>query len=188
MRHQYSCIDFIELPPANDNHLPAPLPGAHRRLAPAVIHRIPPEWMLPDDLLLEAKAAGVQNPEAHLERLKAGPVGGQRGIFEDHLSKYVRGMFGKWRTWEETDRAKASGVDSTRVNPGLTVTPAERVAGLPRWVRKSTAERCAQEGRDVRMLALNFARTHHINPKNLDVNLAAQAFEQYLERVRKEAA
>lgn len=183
MRHQYSCIDFIEVTPANDINPPVPEPGAYQKLPPSVIWRIPPDWCLPDELRDEAKLAGVQNPDAHLERLKAGPVGGRRGIFEDNLPAYVRSMFGKWRTWEETDRAKVM-----PKGEAPTVTPADRVKGLPAWVRKSQAEKAAIEGRDIRALAQNFARTHHINPKNLDVNLAAQAFEQYLERVRKEAA
>jgi len=189
MRHQYTCIDFIEVAPANDvvpyNAIVASKPedGAHRRIPSAVIHRIPAEWILSDELRADAKIAGVLNPDAHLERLKAGPVGGARGIFEDNLERYIRSMFGKWRTWEETDRAKLMPKGEAPA-----VTPADRVKGLPGWVRKSQAEKATAEGREIRALAMNFARTHHINPKNLDVNLAAQAFEQYLERVRKEAA
>lgn len=186
MRHLYSCIDFIEVRPANDISPPVPPAGAHRKLPPAVIHRIPAEWILPDELLVEARAAGVQNPQAHLDRLKAGPVGGARGIFEDNLEGYVRSMFGKWRTWEETDRAKAR--EKLTGSPLPPPPAAERVKGLPSWVRKTMADRVTSEGRDIVALAKNFARTHHINPKTLDVAVAAQAFEQYLERVRKEAA
>lgn len=130
--------------------------------------------------------AGVQNPDHHLERLKTGPVGGARGIFPDRIEGYVRGLFGSWKTWEETDRAKAlvKATGSPLPPPAAT----ERVPGWPKWIRKSVAAQLKAEGRDVRALAKLFAKTHHINPSNLDVSVAAQAFEQYLERVRKEAA
>lgn len=187
MRHQHTCIDFVEVAPANDtNPIPLP-PGAHRVDPGAVIHRIPPDWTLPDDLRVDAKTAGVADPDAHLERLKAGPVGGARGIFADQLHSYLRGMFGKWRTWEETDRAKAAQKGSGAAPPPPVPSP-ERMKGWPAWVRKSVAERVTAEGRDVRALAKLFARTHHIPPQNLDLPVAAQAFEQFLERVRKEAA
>jgi hypothetical protein len=187
MRHLYSSIDFIEVgTPANDINPPAPPAGAHHKLAPAVIHRIPAAWTLSDGLRSEAQLAGVQSPDAHLDRLKAGPVGGARGIFEDQLDGYVRSMFGRWRTWEETDRARAR--EKATGSPLPPLPPAERVKGLPAWIRKAVATQVKSEGRDVVALAKNFARTHHIPPNNLDVAVAAQAFEQYLERVRKEAA
>lgn len=186
MRHISTCIDFIELPPpANDNNLQPP--SAPTRSV--TIDRIPEGWVLPDDLRSEAKVAGVLDPDAHLARLRTGPVGGTRGLFPDQLPTYIRGLFPKWRTWEETDRAKAA--DKGKCPPGVDiapVNPAERLKGWPAWVRKSQVAQLKAEGRDAAALAKLFAKTHHINPQNLDVNLAAQAFESFLERVRKEAA
>lgn len=186
----HTCIDFVEVSsladypnrPANDNHLQPP--SAPCRTVP--IDRIPEAWILSDALRSEARLAGVLDPDAHLARLKTGPVGGTRGIFPDQLEAYVRSLFGKWRTWEETDRAKAlvKATGSPLPPPPST----ERVPGWPKWIRKSVAAQVKAEGRDVRALAKLFAKTHHINPSNLDVAVAAQAFEQYLERVRKEAA
>lgn len=175
----YTCIDFIEVRPANDNHLQPPRPDG-------TTNRIPDSFQLTDELRSEAKLAGVLAPDDHLARLRTGPVGGARGIFPDELPNYIRSLFGKWRTWEETDRAKAlvKATGSSLPPPPET----ERIAGWPKWIRKSVAERLKAEGRDVRALAKLFAKTHHINPQNLDVSVAAQAFEQYLERVRKEAA
>lgn len=187
MRHQYSCIDFIELPPANDNNLPT-FSGYTPPLARGVtIDRIPESWVLSDALRSEAKAAGVLDPDAHLARLRTGPVGGTRGIFPDQLEAYVRSLFGKWRTWEETDRARAS-KDNARTYSLAPVPSAEQVKGWPKWIRKSVVEKLKAEGRDAAALAKLFAKSHHINPSTLDVPVAAQAFEQYLERVRKEAA
>lgn len=130
--------------------------------------------------------AGVENPDHHLARLKAGPVGGARGIFPDRIPGYIRTLFGNWKTWEEVDRAKAR--EKATGSPLPPVPSAERVPGWPKWIRKSVADRVTAEGRDVRALAKLFVKTHHINPYDLDVAVAAQAFEQYLERVRKEAA
>ena len=190
MRHQYSCIDFIELPPANDNNDP-PSNAIAASKPPTrpdgTIDRIPADWVLSEELRAAAKMVGVQNPDDHLARLRTGPVGGARGIFPDQLDAYIRGQFGRWRTWEETDRARR--VDIATVNPGLTApAPAERVKGWPAWVRRSQVEKLKAEGRDAAALAKLFARTHHIPPNNLDVAVAAQAFEQFVERVRKEAA
>lgn len=81
-------------------------PGSYER-APTVIYRIPEGWQLGDELREEARIAGVQRVDEHFARLKTGPIGGSRGVFAQDLADYVRGMFGKWRAWEETDRAKA---------------------------------------------------------------------------------
>lgn len=195
MRHQYSCIDFIEVPPANDvapysaivaSKPPTPPDGGFELRPDGTTVRIPAWWVLPDDLRDAAKMAGVLAPDDHLARLRTGPVGGARGIFPDELPGYIQSLFTKWRTWEEVDRAKAlvKATGSPLPPPAAT----ERVPGWPKWIRKSVAAQLKAEGRDVRALAKLFAKTHHINPSNLDVAVAAQAFEQYLERVRKEAA
>ena len=58
-------------------------------------------------LRAEAVMAGVTDLDARIETLRAGPIGGSRGIFPDKLDDYIRSSFGKWKTWAETDRAKA---------------------------------------------------------------------------------
>lgn len=77
-------------------------------LAPTVLHRIPEDWQMGEELVAAARAAGVQDPVRWFNKLKLGPIGGSRGVFAVDLSAYIRDCFGKWRTWEETDRAKAS--------------------------------------------------------------------------------
>ncbi len=83
--------------------------GEHFVLAPTVIHRIPDDWRLGDELRAEAIAAGVHpdDIDRRFDELKGGPIGGRRGIFAANLSRYVRRQFGKWKTWGEEDRAKA---------------------------------------------------------------------------------
>lgn len=73
---------------------------------PLVLKRIPEGWQMGEELVAEAKLAGVQEPEKWYEKLKRGPIGGQRGVFAQELAAYIRDMFPKWRTWEETERAK----------------------------------------------------------------------------------
>lgn len=194
MPHQ-PCIDFVQTTPlpANDTTPQQRPPEPRSRVSSGapILDRIPLDYALSEALRGEAKAAGVLDPDAHLARLRTGPIGGARGIFADQLDAYIRACFGKWRTWEETDRAKAQGgVDSRRLNPGSTTPPssAERIPGWPAWVRKSTMLALKAEGRDAAALAKLFAKTHHIPVNTLDVSIASQLFEQFVERVRKEAA
>lgn len=74
---------------------------------PVVLRRIPDDWTLSEALRAEAVMAGVTDLDARIETLRAGPIGGSRGIFPDKLDDYIRSSFGKWKTWAETDRAKA---------------------------------------------------------------------------------
>jgi hypothetical protein len=95
----------------------SPQPPGYVVVSPAVMRRIPGDWQLGDELVAEARAAGVKDPAAHLARLKQGPIGGQRGVFPDQLADYIRSQFGKWRTWEETDRAKAASTGERQPGP-----------------------------------------------------------------------
>ncbi len=63
-------------------------------------------WEPSPELENGAVMAGVRNFADHIARLRTGPIGGTRGVFADELDAYIESMFGKWRTWEETDRAK----------------------------------------------------------------------------------
>ena len=76
------------------------------------IDKIPASWQPSDALRAEATIAGVRNFDDRLKNLRAGPVGGTRGIFETDIDGYVASFFGKWRTWDETDAAKAAAAAS----------------------------------------------------------------------------
>lgn len=64
------------------------------------------DWEPSEELRAAAGMAGVQKLDEHIARLRTGPIGGQRGVFKDELDAYIESMFGKWRAWEETDRAR----------------------------------------------------------------------------------
>lgn len=150
---------------------------------PAVLHRIPSDWQLADELVAEARMAGVRDPQAAFAKLKLGPIGGQRGVFPDQFVDYIRSQFGKWRTWEETDRAKQP------VNPGVVDTPtAPKVKGMPPWVRESHLTFASVHELDLRAEAKAFVKAHHINPSNLRPVDAAEAFTHFLLSRRTEAA
>ncbi len=63
-------------------------------------------WEPSDELRADATIAGVERLDDRIASLRSGPIGGQRGVFKDDIDNYIRGFFGQWRTWEETDRAK----------------------------------------------------------------------------------
>lgn len=64
-------------------------------------------WEAPPGLVTEAIAMGltVEAFDRRLLELRAGPIGGRRGTFD--RTDFVRLQLPKWRTWEETERAKA---------------------------------------------------------------------------------
>lgn len=157
-------------------------PGSYVTVANVVMHRIPSDWQLGDGLVAEARAAGVKDPGAHLARLKQGPIGGQRGVFPDQLADYIRSQFGKWRTWEETDRAKAQATGA----PEPPAAP--KVKGMPAWVRESHLTFAAMNGLNLKDEAKAFAKGHHIPPRSLRPIDAAEAFTHYLLGRRGEAA
>ena len=65
-------------------------------------------WEPPPGLRDEAVMAGVPVAEfdARLSKLRNGPIGGSRGVLD--RTQYVRDQFGTWRTWAETERARAA--------------------------------------------------------------------------------
>lgn len=65
-------------------------------------------WEPSDELYAEAKVQGVSKEvfDRQLAKLRNGPIGGSRGVFD--RDDYVRLQIPHWRTWDETDRAKAS--------------------------------------------------------------------------------
>jgi hypothetical protein len=84
---------------------------------PVVIHRWPEDIPLSDHLIGEAKLAGVADPQGWFDKLKLGPIGGHRGVLVDQLESYLRGQFGLWRTWEETERAKTAQRQAQAASP-----------------------------------------------------------------------
>lgn len=74
-----------------------------------VTDRIPEDWVISDELRAAAITAGV--PPADIDDriadLRTGPIGGVRGIFLHKVDDYIKHQFPKWRSWAETDRAKA---------------------------------------------------------------------------------
>lgn len=103
---------------------------------PTVIRSLPDDWRMSDELRAEAVTAGVP-PAAIDDRiadLRTGTIGGARGVLAHKLDSYIRNQFGKWKTWAETDRARAA---SQKARPGalkgygvsgapLTLEPTER--------------------------------------------------------------
>lgn len=74
---------------------------------PGVLRRIPDDWSPSEALRAAAAMAGVTDFDARIDSLRTGTIGGNRGVLIDQLEKYISGFFGKWKTWAETDRAKA---------------------------------------------------------------------------------
>lgn len=150
--------------------------------SPVVLRRIPGDWELADELVAEARMAGVRDPRVAFAKLKQGPIGGQRGVFPDQFADYIRSQFGKWRTWEEVDRGKALG-------PGQVDTPqAPKVRGMPAWVRESHVTFASMNGLVLKDEAKRFAKSHHIPPGNLRPVDAAEAFTHFLLTRLTEAA
>lgn len=88
-------------------HAPTDATPLHRE--PVAIKEIPANLELDDELRAEAIAAGC-DPAKLDERwraLKGGPIGGRRGVFPHKLRDYVRGQFGRWKVWDETERAQS---------------------------------------------------------------------------------
>lgn len=71
-----------------------------------VLRSIPEDFVPSDELRAAATMAGVQNLDERIASLRTGPIGGSRGVLRDKLEDYIRSFFGKWKAWEETDRAK----------------------------------------------------------------------------------
>lgn len=96
-----------------------------------------------DELRAEARLAGVEKFAEHFARLRTGPIGGSRGVLSHKVREYIMSQFPKWRTWEETDRAKAN----PRPNSG----PPRRFGDSPGTLEPSERERAhaAKYGYDI---------------------------------------
>jgi len=103
---------------------PKPLLSSSSTGEPLVIHTWPEGLELNESFIAKAKMAGVQDPQKWFDKLKQGPIGGSRGVLAHKLNDYLEDQIGKWRTWEETDRAK----DAQR---SAASAPSSRFAGKP---------------------------------------------------------
>lgn len=74
---------------------------------PLVLHELPDDWSPSQELQLEAAALGITDFARRIAELRTGTIGGTRGVLPRKLDGYIRTMMGKWKTWAETDRAKA---------------------------------------------------------------------------------
>lgn len=134
-------------------------------------------WTMSPELRSEALMAGVPADfvEDYLRRLRNGPIGGTRGVLD--RDDYVRGMFGKWRVWSETERAKAPKHE-----------PAPGVVGFPPWVRKEHVEYLASDRKTLKVFAQRFTQEHHIPPRCLHASEAATAFGLFLKNAIRNGA
>ncbi len=166
--------------PEDRRESPEPPPAAslHEAQGARTVWRDLSGWTMTPGLRGEAVMAGVpaEDIDGYLVRLANGPIGGTRGVFD--RDGYVRSMFGKWRLWSETERAK---------RPQGTKAPAE-VKGMPPWVRQSHRDQLQQLGLELKTEAKRFATTHHIPPSCINQHDAAKAFTAFIARIAKEAA
>lgn len=159
----------------------APVADVGWQSTKTVIHEIPDSFGLTEELRMAAKLAGVKDPDAALARLRRGPIGGARGIFMKDLHGYIRDTcIPAWRKFEEVERFKGGTFPGN--TPGEPEKAPPRVKGMPPWVYESHKVACDIYGLDLKTEAKSFQRDHHIPPKNLQPNDAAQAFTQWLIR------
>lgn len=144
---------------------------------PAVLRVLPDDWTLPDYLRAEAVAAGVHpdDIDRRVAELRTGPIGGARGVRADKLDDYFRVQFPKWRTWGETERAKAQrdaalppssrfghgGAGQVAIDPKST---RKRLPGMPAWVWDEHAKLATSLGVDLKRAVVAFARTEGYTP------------------------
>lgn len=145
-------------------------------------------WAPSEALRAEAIAAGVRDLDARIAELRRGPIGGRRGVFASKRDDYVRGQFGKWKTWGETEAHQAQ---QARRGPAPAPEPPKRphVKGLPAWVHPDHEQIAKLHKLDLRREARGFAKGHHIPVDTLRPIDLLQPFREYLlKRSNEEAA
>lgn len=139
----------------------------------AKVAALPDDWKPSEALYAAAEMAGV--PRAYFDEriadLRLGPIGGTRGVWANKIDDFIIKLIPKWRTWFEEHQAKQ----------GPKSAPEAKLPGLPKWVRASHQKLIGN--RDLKPLAMAFAKGHHINPKNLNPGDAAAAFTGFLKAV-----
>lgn len=136
-------------------------------------------WEMSDELRQKAIAVGVprEDIDRRVAELRNGPIGGSRGVFD--RDKYVEQRFGQWRTWAETERAKASAKGYQR--PEDTPPAPKRLPGLPAWVDEKHAAFARQHGIDLKEGAKGFASTYHMRVSGLRRADLFEPFMKFLE-------
>jgi hypothetical protein len=125
------------------------------------LDKLPESWQPSAALRAEAVMAGVADLDARILSLRTGPIGGQRGVLPDQLDNYIRSFFGTWRTWRETDQAKAAAAAKPRTG-GRSYSPGDDIATTD----AATAFRATDEHRA-------FCRAH-----KLDVEHAVREYRK----------
>lgn len=117
---------------------------------PKTTYVIPATWQPSQSLRDDATMAGVTNLDERILGLRSGPIGGARGVFEDAIDDYIRGFFGKWRTWSETERAKAAAAAAAKPRGQSYRRPGEEPPELvdfdPRYLSTSHSDFCDRAG------------------------------------------
>lgn len=136
-------------PPKKGEGSPQPPAPVEAQGTPLVFRSLE-GWHPSPELRAEALAAGVLPAEfdRRIAELRNGPIGGARGVLD--RDTYVRNQFGRWRTWAETDRAKAQADAQRPAGPG----GRRPVAWEPGAKHKAFAE---QHGLPIAELLADFA-------------------------------
>lgn len=125
-------------------------PASSFVLPPRVVYEIPATWQPSESLRSEALMAGVTDFDERILRLRSGPIGGVRGVFENLIEDYIRNFFGRWRTWAETDRAKAAAAAAAKPRGQSYRRPGEEPPELvdfdPRYLSTSHSDFCDRAG------------------------------------------
>lgn len=156
---------------------------------PAVLRELPDDWQPSDDLRAKAAIAGVKNLDHWIAKLRLIRIGGQNGVLAHKLDAWVESQLGTWRTWEETERAKAANSQAApgaakrfAVEAGYPAQPErKRVQGAPAWVYVDHATFAGNQGIDVARAAKAFARQSRVAPENV---AAADSFQPFMEFLR----
>lgn len=176
--------------PSEGDDSPNPRPDLEWTPTPTVLHSIPDDWVPSESLRQAATVAGVQRFDEHVARLRTGPVGGNRGVFAHELETYVRSMLGKWRMWEETDRAKAAKAATTpsRFDGPPPPPPRAHVEGFPEWVHPEHQAAAQSHGLDLKRAAMAYGRQAHIRPSTLRPIDVFEPFMAFLANLAREVA
>jgi hypothetical protein len=119
-------------------------------------------WSPKPELYARAIELGLSREvvDQRIGELRTGPVGGARGVFPHKRDEYVLQQLPKWRTWKETDAAKAARAAAAPVGGARRAAPGDDIATTD----AATAFRATNEHRD-------FCRAH-----GLDVDRAVREF------------
>lgn len=115
-------------------------------------------WEMSDELRAEAVIAGVPaaDIDQRIKELKNGPIGGRRGVI--NRDDYVRAQFPKWRTWAETERAKAHSGAGKGPSSGFARSPQNPSGWAPSDKHEALARKLNMAPGDLQRLAAAYVR------------------------------